>query len=190
MEDILLTTTPFYLIYDSFLSKITDDLYVELTKEDTVKDCQYLLLSAIPNFEFPRFPIFNYNLNLEYQVEEDNKLEEILDGNGEKIITIKKGGFNSILSLEEINILSELLMIEWLNRQVNSIENTRMKYSGSDFKFTSQANHLDKIMKLVEKTRLVNSRRQRLYKRRKIDENGYVSSNWSGLAGGVIKNEY
>ncbi len=30
-----LTTTPFYFIYDSFLSKITDDMYMELTETET-----------------------------------------------------------------------------------------------------------------------------------------------------------
>jgi len=30
----------------------------------------------------------------------------------------------------------------WIERQVASIENIRMKYSGPDFKMTSQANHL------------------------------------------------
>jgi hypothetical protein len=38
----------------------------------------------------------------------------------------------------------------WLQRQVASIEQTRMKYSGSDFKMTSQANHLEKLMKLKQ----------------------------------------
>ena len=37
----------------------------------------------------------------------------------------------------------------WVQRQVASIENTRMKYSGSDFKFTSQANHLSKLLALL-----------------------------------------
>jgi len=36
----------------------------------------------------------------------------------------------------------------WLDRQINSIENIRMKYSGSDFKMTSQANHLAKLLTL------------------------------------------
>ena len=38
---------------------------------------------------------------------------------------------------EEINILACLMKQGWVQRQVSSIENTRMKYSGSDFKMTS-----------------------------------------------------
>jgi hypothetical protein len=52
------------------------------------------------------------------------------------------------LTDEEINILALLMKTSWLNRQIDSIENTRMKYSGSDFKMTSQANHLSKLLSL------------------------------------------
>ena len=41
----------------------------------------------------------------------------------------------------------------WVQRQVTSIENTRMKYSGADFKMTSQANHLSKLLSLLEESR-------------------------------------
>ena len=54
------TTTPFSIIYDSFLSKITDDMYMELSELDTFRMLQELLLSAIHKFEFPRFDITNY----------------------------------------------------------------------------------------------------------------------------------
>ena len=55
---------------------------------------------------------------------------------------------NKKITAEEENIIAILMMEAWLQRQVTSIENTRMKYSGSDFKFTSQANHLAKLMAL------------------------------------------
>ena len=46
--------TKFTVVYDNFLSKITDDMYLELTEEDTMKILRQLLLAAIPKFEFPR----------------------------------------------------------------------------------------------------------------------------------------
>ena len=46
--------TSFSLVYDSFLSKITDDMYMELTELDTYRMLEELLLSAIEKFEFPR----------------------------------------------------------------------------------------------------------------------------------------
>ena len=46
--------TLFASVYNRFLNKITDDMYMELTPEDTIKDLQNLLIEAIPGFEFPR----------------------------------------------------------------------------------------------------------------------------------------
>jgi hypothetical protein len=46
--------TKFSAVYDCFLGKITDDMYMELTPEDTKRDLQALLFAAIPGFEFPR----------------------------------------------------------------------------------------------------------------------------------------
>lgn len=73
------------------------------------------------------------------------------------------------------------MMNSWLQRQITSIENIRMKYSGSDFKFTSQANHLSKLLTLLEETQRQSHHMQRLYKRRKVDKKGNIISNWSCL---------
>ena len=54
--------TSFASIYHRFLGKITDDLYIELTPEDTIKDLRNLLLDAIPHFEFPRVNLYNYTI--------------------------------------------------------------------------------------------------------------------------------
>ena len=52
-----------------------------------------------------------------------------------------------------------------------------MKYSGTDFKFTSQANHLAKLLNLLSETQRQSHHMQRLYKRRKVDEKGNILSN-------------
>jgi hypothetical protein len=52
-------------------------------------------------------------------------------------VLVDKSRFNVELTPEEINILAILMKQGWVQRQVTSIENTRMKYSGSDFKMTS-----------------------------------------------------
>ncbi|MCM1323981.1 MAG: hypothetical protein NC218_07455 [Acetobacter sp.] len=59
-----------------------------------------------------------------------------------------------------------------------------MKYSGSDFKMTSQANHLDKLMKLKQEAERQAHHLQRLYKRRRINgdkSKGQYKSNWSSV---------
>jgi hypothetical protein len=65
------------------------------------------------------------------------------------LVLVEKSTFSADLTSEEINILAILMMCAWVQRQVTSIENTRMKYSGSDFKMTSQANHLSKLQSLL-----------------------------------------
>ncbi len=42
--------TQFTDIYNRFLGKITDDMYMELTPEDTMRDLRSLLIDAIPGF--------------------------------------------------------------------------------------------------------------------------------------------
>lgn len=147
--------TTFETIINRFLGKITDDLYLELTPEDTIRDAKQFLIDAIPYFEFPRFALYDY----------DAELEE----------------YNIDLTQEEINILALLMKTAWLDRQINSVEVTRMKYSGADFKLTSQANHLAKLLQAKSENLRESVHAQRLYKRRKFNKDGTVSSNWSCL---------
>ena len=96
--------TPFSEIYDRFFGKITDDMYFEWTPEDTQKDVKNILLDAIPGFEFPRFPLYDYDADAET--------------------------YNCHLTSEEINILAILMYNTWLQRQIASVENIRQKYTG------------------------------------------------------------
>ena len=68
------------------------------------------------------------------------------------------------------------MIVEWLSQQLASIENTRMKYSGSDFKFTSQANHMHKVLQLKKDYEREGFHLQRLYKRRIADNTGIMRS--------------
>jgi len=68
------------------------------------------------------------------------------------------------------------MIVEWLGQQLASIENVRMKYSGPDFKFTSQANHMQKILQMKKDYEREGFHLQRLYKRRKRDINGIYRS--------------
>lgn len=186
--------TKFSAVYNRFLGKITDDMYMELTPEDTIKDLQHLLIEAIPGFEFPRKPLYDYTIQTKVIPENEvkdgdfiigviwNELKDSMDPNALLVpdVLIECSEFNCELTSEEINILALLMKQGWVQRQVTSIENTRMKYSGSDFKFTSQANHLAKLLSLLEESRRDSFHMQRLYKRRKL-EDGQYQSNWSVL---------
>lgn len=182
--------TKFSSVYNRFLGKITDDMYMELTPEDTLKDLQNLLINAIPGFEFPRKDLYDYNEYVttinETETEADDFIVgtvwgEISDVLDQSMVLVDRSSFSEDLTSEEINILAILMMEGWLQRQVTSCENVRMKYSGSDFKMTSQANHLSKLLSLLKDCQRQSIHMQRLYKRRRFDSNGRYESNWSVL---------
>lgn len=173
-------------------------MYIELTPEDTLKDLQHLLIESIPGFEFPRVNLYDYSINIvvinETEIQVDDFVLGVLwdeltnpsgldlsEKTGAPDVIVDRSCFNVDLSPEEINILALLMKQAWVQRQVTSIENTRMKYSGSDFKMTSQANHLSKLLSLLEESRRDSFHMQRLYKRRKIGTDGVYKSNWSAL---------
>lgn len=183
--------TQFSAVYNRFLGQITDDLYLELTPEDTLKDLQNLLINAIPGFEFPRKDLYDYTIEVREMGEDELTSDDFVLGTvwGDledatlletPNVLVDKSRFNIELTPEEINILALLMKQGWVQRQVTSIENTRMKYSGSDFKMTSQANHLAKLLSLLTESRRDSFHMQRLYKRRKPADGGY-KSNWSSL---------
>ena len=140
--------TLFATVYNRFLGKVTDDMYIELTPADTLKDLQNLLIDAIPGFEFPRKDLYNYKLEViqipETETTPDDFIvgivwSDIIDENlsGDQNVLVDRSSFNVELTSEEVNILAVLMKQGWVQRQVTSIENTRMKYSGPDFKMTS-----------------------------------------------------
>lgn len=185
--------TPFTKVYNRFLGKITDDMYIELTPEDTIKDLQNLIVDAIPGFEFPRKNLMDYEIKTAVKREDELVPDDFVIGvvwgtipeDDAQIpnVIVEQSSFAAELTDEEINILALLMMCAWVNRQVASIENTRMKFTSSDFKMTSQANHLSKLMNLLAEAQRQSFHMQRLYKRRKITTDGTYASNWSSLRG-------
>ena len=170
----IIAPTSFVTVYDSFLARVTSDMYLELTEKDTYEMLQDLLINAIPRFEFPRVNLFEYeigyweNLGTYQGIESDNKKVSATGWVG--------GAFCYLLTEEEINILALNMVIEWLGQQLDTTENTRMKYSGSDFKFTSQANHMAKLKVMIDAQKQDSIHLQRIYKRRKMADDGSVQS--------------
>ena len=156
--------TDFNIIYTRFYSKITDDMYMELDRVQTDALLEELLINALPWFEFPR-------ISLQYS-------------------TIKHC-FRYELSDEEVNIIATYMVLGWFDQQLASVEVSRMKFSGSDFKFTSQANHMAKLKELRKEYERIGFHLQRLYKRRKTDSAGRARSTFgsimaSSVRGGII----
>jgi hypothetical protein len=128
---------------------------MELTETETQNMQIGLFKNALPHFEFPRVDIYNFNL-------EERK-------------------YNIELTFEEINIIATYMVVEWVGQQLASVENIRMKYSGSDFKFTSQANHMAKLQLLKKEYERQGFHLQRLYKRRKVDKDGIMRSTFGEI---------
>lgn len=147
--------TTFQEMYDFFLAGITDDMFLELNEQDTQRILFELLSAALPHFEFPNHDI--YTLDMENQE------------------------FTCTLTQEEKMIIRQYMIMEWIGYQLASIDNIRQKYSGSDFKFTSQAAHMDKLMRLRQTYQEEGAYLQHLYSRHKMDDEGRMVSTMSCL---------
>jgi hypothetical protein len=152
---------------------VTDDLYLEWTLDDTFKNLESILLDIIPQFEWPKFALYNFNVQSIGMVD--------LSGS-----VISYGKYFIDLTLEEIDILAHLMATEWIGRQILTVNLTRMKFSTQDFKFTSQANHLKVLVDTKKAFEDKNKKLQRMYTRRNTDALGRVTPNYFGLASSSI----
>lgn len=79
--------TTFREMFDFFLAGITDDMFMELTKEDTDEMLEEILLAALPHFEFPRE-------------------KDLFD------VDLEEKTFSTKLSLEEMMIIRQYMISE------------------------------------------------------------------------------
>lgn len=113
--------TPFKVLFDSFLARIeSQDWVIPEQIEIAERDWIQLLKIAIFQFRFPR-------VSLEFDEDEKVFLNEV--GN------------------PEIQVLATIMKHQWIKRCIASWEQIKMLYSNKDF---SQANHLDKLIKLSD----------------------------------------
>ena len=120
--------TPLQTIYDAFLAKVeADDWMLSNLKEvnselsyspELKEDLGAILNAAIVQFRYPR-------VSLDYDEEY----------------------FKEDLGNDEIQVLANLMKLEWIRRCIATWDNIRQLYSDKDF---SQANFLDKLNKTGE----------------------------------------
>lgn len=141
---------------------ITDDIFEDSLEsyDEFLADGQDLLMAALPSFKFPKFNIYDI---------------------------VNLGGanrFSHLLNQEERIILAQLLAIKWLDRQILTVDLIRQEvYASSDYRKTSQASHLSRLMSLKKDLAKENFASQNLYGRRKMTDAGAVST-MSVLGGG------
>ena len=114
--------TPYMSIFTSFLDKVTDPYLAEMEDDEL---SAYLI--RLLNNSVPKFRKCKNNLN-----DRDDILEQ----------------FNMTLFDEDIEILANLMVIEWLRPQVNNLELLKQALSSKDFNISSQANHLKELQAL------------------------------------------
>lgn len=152
-------------IYDNFLSRITEDMYMEITPEETMSMLFKLLNQAIPWFEFPRNSLEIIEVPIDPDAPEI-EYEKVIEGD---------------LTREEIGIIATYMVAAWLGQQLANIDLVRQHYTGADFKLTSQASHLQRVSKLKKDYEDQGFHLQRLYSRRDKDENGKIQSTMGSI---------
>lgn len=145
--------TPYAKVFDSFLSKIEDTRYSTFSEPDLIADLTKLLNAGIVNFEYPKINIFD-----------KNDVGQI---------------FNVDLSVFEVEIIGLLMKHEWLKREIYSTRTLEQMFSTSDFRLTSQAAHLEALLKLEKETRNEITTRKRKYSYRGQNNR----PDFSGLSG-------
>lgn len=114
--------TSYDTIYNRFLAKITDYKILQMEDDDVRIMLKGWLNSAIANFRICQSDLSK----------RDNEIEE----------------FDDELTDLEMEILSILMVSEWLAPQVNSGLLTKQLITGKDEKFYSQSAHLKELMDL------------------------------------------
>lgn len=114
--------TPYQTIYDSFLSKILEDEWVNWEESEVEEDLRTLLEGAIPYFKFPR-----------------------------KDLSRNNDGFDADLDNEEIQILATYMKCEWLNRTILTWENVKPLYEERDFSQANLLDKFNQLLQKEEK---------------------------------------
>lgn len=150
-------STPYSKVFASFLGKIESDIYQNMVQADAESDMILLLNAAILNFEYPKV--------------------DLMDKNDVAMI------FANDLGLFEIEILGFLMVVAWIDRKVNNIRLINQRLSDKDFRLTSQAAHLESLLKLKQdkQTDINNLKTKYSYR----DSQTPNKPNFSGLSGDV-----
>lgn len=106
--------TPISKVFDAFLATMLEDEWQLWEEEAVNQDLRALLLTALPQFRFPRVDL------------------TIVDDNN----------FAGDLSNTEIQILAKYMKCEWLNRSILTWENIKPLYEERDFSMANMLDKL------------------------------------------------
>ncbi len=144
--------TPYSVVYNTFLSKIKDSMFLAMEEDEREIELLFLLNQSIPLFLYPK-------------VDLDDKDDVIKE-------------FAANLTNAEVQVLSEIMKLQWIEQRVNDEDLLRQQFSDHDFKLTSQAAHLNSLIDLRKETEGKIKRMQNNYT--KVSDR---EPDFSGLAG-------
>lgn len=120
--------TPYETIYNRALSKIEDPTLAMLPEEDLENMLHGYLMSAIAKHR---------------------KCDHDLSDRDEELKQ-----FNFDLSDLEMEILSILMVREWISQRLNSVTNVMQVFGGKEEKWFSQASHIKELREMDDRLRL------------------------------------
>ena len=120
--------TPYETIYNCALAKIEDPTLAMLPEEDLENMLHGYLMSAIAKHR---------------------KCEHDLSDRDEELKQ-----FNFDLSDLEMEILSILMVREWISQRLNSVTNVMQVFGGKEEKWFSQASHIKELREMDDRLRL------------------------------------
>lgn len=123
--------TPYDVVDNSFLTKISDDYLPTIEEEKIEMLVDRYRLSALPRFK-----------QCKKLQNRDDDLRQ----------------FNDDLTDEEIEIVANLMIVEWLRPFINHADLLKQKMATKDYRVFSSANHIESIRKLKEEIELEVSR--------------------------------
>lgn len=116
-------STPYSKIYERFFPKIDDYIHESLTESELTSIAKVYLKSAVPNF---------YQCRTDLTRDDSNET------------------FLNTLSEIEEEIISNMMVIEWIKPRINYADLLEKKLSSKDFEEYSSANHI-KELRLLKK---------------------------------------
>lgn len=114
--------TSYQEINEFFLRKISDYSYVNLTQAELEDHLKGYMISAITKFRHSQSDL----------TDRDNALNQ----------------FNQTLADNEKEIISTLMVVEYLSNKVVTSDLIKQSLSNKDWKIYSQANHIEELRKL------------------------------------------
>lgn len=149
--------TPFSTIYDEFLVSVRDyklDKLYNLSPTNFNEYLQGFLLKAVPRFTNCIKNIQSY----------DTVLKQ----------------FNETLDLDEQTILSNLMVIEWLTREINDVTQFNLHLNDTDFKRYAESNNLKEKNNHRDSLREIVNQDLVLYGLKHVNWQSWASGNYWG----------